>query len=344
MNTKFFAVGLVAAAANAVEIASRVESIPSASGKQTTNAPRIKLRGPYFSSRPWYKETVEEYAQEKEDGASTDDDRYSSSDSDSVSSSDENLPSSEESTCERDGDIYACLRKQNADACYTLQTFNEDTCLCEQDYACPELADAYGDSTCPFQNYGLTPFTSPLDNCACQSQAERDAMYNYEHAGHCRYAPEFKRDPIELNKIRICSPDTDSESDCVKIGDLRRRVSGSYNQKQWDDAGHVDSSIYTDSDCDPRYSSCDTNSNEEFSNTDSNTEETVRSDDYNRSPSAKVLRKRDPLKGRLADRYARKYGVRLPKKHGRATKPGEIDTRSFDTDSDITSYDRSNPG
>jgi hypothetical protein len=39
--------------------------------------------------------------------------------------------------------------------------------------------------------------------------------------------------------------------------------------------GNLDSSIYVDTDCDPRFSSCDTNSNEEFSNTDSDTVETI---------------------------------------------------------------------
>ena len=43
-----------------------------------------------------------------------------------------------------------------------------------------------------------------------------------------------------------------------------------------DENGIGDSSVYTDPGCDPRFSSCDTNSNEEFSNTDSETVESVK--------------------------------------------------------------------
>lgn len=166
-------------------------------------------------------------------------------------------------------------------------------------------------------------------------------MFNYEHAGHCKYGTAFKKTLPKVNKLRICNSDTDSDSDCVKIGKVRRIVKGSYHLKQRDDAGHLDSSIYTDSDCDPRYSSCDTNSNEEFSNTDSDTQETVKE---------KKLQRDDPIMGRLHDRYAAKYGVKLrtpapePKKHHYGPKSKEIDTRSFDTDSRITSYDASNYG
>ena len=42
-----------------------------------------------------------------------------------------------------------------------------------------------------------------------------------------------------------------------------------------DDNGNLDSSIYVDTDCDPRYSSCDTNSNELYSNTDSDSWKTT---------------------------------------------------------------------
>jgi hypothetical protein len=69
------------------------------------------------------------------------------------------------------------------------------------------------------------------------------------------------------------------------------------------------------------------------------------------SEEVKVIRKAEPLTGRLADRYARKYGVRLrvpgpkPKKgYGHHGGSKEIDTRSFDTDSQITSYDGSLSG
>ena len=86
----------------------------------------------------------------------------------------------------------------------STQTFNADTCLCNEKYTCNDLSNAYGKSTCPEQNYGLTPYTSPLDNCACQSQAEYDAMYNYEFAGHCAHAPAFKKTQVKVNKIRVC--------------------------------------------------------------------------------------------------------------------------------------------
>lgn len=335
MNSKtFFAAGLIAAAATALDIADKGDAL------QKLNTPRVTLRGPYYTSRPHY-EAPEADVYSDTDHVSTDDDKWSSSSSDSLSSSDYHPESEEESTCERDGDIYACLRKQTKKECNALQDFNEATCLCEERYTCQTLKDFYGKTTCPEQNYGLTPYASPLDNCACQSQAEYDAMFNYEWAGQCKYGPAFKKELPKLNKIRVCDSQTDSDSDCVKIGDLRRRITGSYNNKQVDERGIEDESIYTDPNCDSRLSSCDTNSNEAFSNTDS---ETVQTEEV------KEIRKSEPLTGRLADRYARKYGVRLrtpgpkPKKHGYGHHSKEIDTRSFDTDSQITSYDASNDG
>ena len=344
MNTKsFFAAGLIAAAASAINAVDASHKINKHHEKLRT--PRVTLTGPYWQHRPYY--ATPEPEEEEAFHVSTDDDRYSSSDSDSVSSSDFHESTQEEEGCERDGDIYACLRKQNAAQCDSTQTFNADTCLCNEKYTCRALADAYGKSTCPAENYGLTPYTSPLDNCACQSQAEYDAMYNYEFAGHCAHAPAFKPTHAAVNKIRVCASDTDSDSDCVKIGGLRRAVKGSYDRKQRDDQGNVDSSIYTDSDCNPAYSSCDTNSNEEFSNTDSNS--------FDSQAEEKVTKKAvraNPLGGRLADRYAKKYGVKLAeplkekksKKHHGYGHDNVIDTRSVDTDSDITSYDGSNPG
>ena len=143
MNTKtFFAAGLVAAAANAAE------AIELTSGLQKLNAPRVTLRGPYYTSRPFYVSAPDNY-QSDTDHVSTDDDRYSSSDSDSLSSSDYHPESEEESVCARDGDHYACLRKQTADECNALQTFNENTCMCEEVYTCNTLKDFYGRSKCP---------------------------------------------------------------------------------------------------------------------------------------------------------------------------------------------------
>ena len=96
----------------------------------------------------------------------------------------------------------------------------------------------------------------------------------HNHGEFCRdnfrdfEAEQLKKD-AKL-RVRICATDTDSDSDCVRIGD--RSVRGM--QKQIDDNGNLDSSIYQDSNCDPRFSSCDTNSNSAYSNTDSGTVET----------------------------------------------------------------------
>ena len=187
MYTKTFATGLIAAYATAIQVAEKTE------GYQPLHAPRIKLTGPYYRTRPYYQEPANDYPEIDDGHVSTDDDRYSSSSSDSVSSSDVNEASEKESTCERDGDIYACLRVQTQKDCNALQNLNPLTCLCEEKYTCPQLADSYGKSTCPNQNYGLTPFTSPIDNCACQSQPERDAMFDYAYAGKCDHAPKFEK-------------------------------------------------------------------------------------------------------------------------------------------------------
>ena len=132
-------------------------------------------------------------------------------------------------------------------------------------------------------------------------------MFNYEYANQCKYAPKFKKTLPKVNKIRVCNTDTDSSSDCVRIGGApgTRRVTGSYNNKQIDENGVEDASVYTDPNCDSRFSSCDTNSNPAFSNTDTETVD---------ESSASTIKKAPPLQGRLADRYARLYGVRLQKK------------------------------
>ena len=98
-------------------------------------------------------------------------------------------------------------------------------------------------------------------------------------------------------RVRVCNSQTDSDSDCVRIGD--RKILG--ERKQIDDNGNEDSSIYEDPNCDPRFSSCDTNSNEELSNTDSDTV----------AAAAAVATKKvyEPIKGSLAYAYAKRYGV-----------------------------------
>ena len=147
MNSKtFFAAGLIAAAASAIKSIDDTHNGTTAKTRDL-NTPRIAHVGPYWATRPYYAREVEKV---RSDGASTDDDRYSSSDSDSISSSDEGHPVIEpEEPCERDGDVFACLRKQKADQCMSTQVFNADTCLCNEKYTCSGLADAYGHSTCP---------------------------------------------------------------------------------------------------------------------------------------------------------------------------------------------------
>ena len=83
----------------------------------------------------------------------------------------------------------------------------------------------------------------------------------------------------------------------MRIGD--RKIKGMKKQK--DDNGNLDSSIYLDSKCDPRFSSCDTNSNSEFSNTDSAT--------VKAAAAAKTKKIFEPIKGSLAYAYAKRYGV-----------------------------------
>ena len=68
-----------------------------------------------------------------------------------------------------------------------------------------------------------------------------------------------------------------------------------------DENGVGDESVYTDSNCDPRFSSCDTDSNSLYSNTDSVTVETV--------SSKSTIKPRPPIKGSLAFHYGKKYGV-----------------------------------
>ena len=134
MNIKTaFAAGLVAAAANATEAIELVSNI------QKLNAPRVTLRGPYYTSRPYYPSQPTGYPASDDDHVSTDDDRYSSSDSDSLSSSDYHPESEEESVCARNGDPYACLRVQTQADCNALQTLNEKSCMCEENYQCNTL-------------------------------------------------------------------------------------------------------------------------------------------------------------------------------------------------------------
>lgn len=298
MNKSFFAAGLIAAAAQAVEV--RDAFTGHVAHHPVYNAPRVALRGPYYHQRPYYAEPV---VAAEDDHVSTDDDRYSSSDSDSVSSSDEERIEAVPEVCYANGDPFACLRVREATECNGAQTMDARSCTCFEDYRCNILSGGHG-SQCPNDR----PFQSPVENCACQTYDERRALYNYEWAGRCKYAPAPVEKDLHVAKpLVICSPETDSDSDCVRIGGLRRKITGSYNNKQRDDNGNVDDSIYTDSDCDPRFSSCDTNSNEEFSNTDSNTIDSALED----VPAERIPLKRTRV-GSLTEWYAKKYGIVLP--------------------------------
>ena len=125
------------------------------------------------------------------------------------------------------------------------------------------------------------------------------ALLNHDRGYWCRdNVPSDNDSKLEFKtKVRVCNSETDSDSDCVRIGD--RKIKGM--RKQIDDNGNEDSSIYEDPNCDPRFSSCDTNSNEALSNTDSVTviEESV-------STVKKVFK---PIRGSLAWAYAKRYGV-----------------------------------
>ena len=232
---------------------------------------------------------------------STDDDRYSSSNSDSLSSSDEGHPESVTSTdCSQSGDEFRCKRAHFASECNFFQAFDPNLCLCTETIQCNVLkGDGYGNN-CPSHK----PHIDPLHNCRCISDSELEELQT-PYANHCKKIPYFEPKPFKRPELVFCNSQTDSDSDCVRVGnkhfriDVRDRV-GNFI----DDNGNEDSSIYVDSNCDPRYSSCDTNSNEEFSNTDTagTFEET----------SAITLSKGPLIKGSLAAFFGKRYGVTLP--------------------------------
>ena len=120
MNKSFFAAGLIAAAAQAVEVRDAFSA--HIAHHPVYNAPRVALRGPYYHQRPYYAKPVVEV----DDGhVSTDDDRYSSSDSDSVSTSDEEkLEAAAPEVCYANGDPFACLRVREASECNGAQTMD----------------------------------------------------------------------------------------------------------------------------------------------------------------------------------------------------------------------------
>lgn len=171
---------------------------------------------------------------------STFDDRYSSSSSDSVSSSDE-VNSSERETCARGGDPYACKRVMAATSCGFGTTFNQATCTCfvQEAYMCNALKPGHDSST---DDHGLTlingyghknkcppskPNVSPIDNCKCLTDAEMMALMNHDRGQFCNenFSSETSDDGRDAKiRIRVCASDTDSDSDCVKVGD--RKIKG----------------------------------------------------------------------------------------------------------------------
>ena len=273
------------------------------------NPYEILYSGPIYEQRPFLGKKKEKNIDEKiqSDHVSTFDDRYSSSSSDSVSSSDELKESEREETCARGGDPYACKRvKAPGTTCGFGTTFNMATCTCfvQEAYQCNALKPDGGHPDTGYGEYNRCPASkpnvSPIDNCKCLTDAEMMALMNHDRGQYCNdnfssaTSDDGRDNKVEL---RICATDTDSDSDCVRIGD--RKVKG--QAKQIDDNGNEDSSIYQDSNCDPRFSSCDTNSNSEFSNTDSATVETA--------AAAKPKKVLEPIKGSLAYAYAKRYGV-----------------------------------
>ena len=283
-------------------------------------------------------------------------------------------------SCQSQGDPYACLRVEDVWACDPFQTFNQDMCLCvlKEEVKCNALKpDGYSNKNgCPDDK----PIISPIDNCKCISYAEQRAMQNHNLGHHCRDS-DSTSDPlvstsesssfseVEEHVLKkslvICNSQTDSDSDCVRIGGPNRRIGR--GSQDGDDNGNLDSSIYEDTDCDPRYSSCDTNSNKEFSNTDSDSVVTldpsvVEYYEMNRTAreylplellptfnkkldeDGNVIRKhkKEDIRGSLAYHYAKKYGVYIESDteeehhhgYGYGYKP-DCGDRSCDTQSRI---------
>ena len=344
--------------------------------------------GPLYEARPYLPKKEERNIDEKRnkgDHVDTNDDAWSSSDSDSLSSSDYFEAGTDDTkSCASQGDPYACLRVEDIWACNPFETFNRDMCLCvvKEEFQCNALKpDGYTNKNgCPDDK----PIISPIDNCKCISYAEQRAMRNHNLGYHCKDS-DSTSDPlvstsessshseVEVHMLKkplvICNSDTDSDSDCVRIGGPNRRIGR--GSQDGDDNGNLDSSIYEDTDCDPRYSSCDTNSNKDFSNTDSNSVLTVDPSvqeyyDMNRTAreylplellptfnkkldeDGNVIRKhkKDDIRGSLAFHYANKYGVYVPSDteeephdhHGYWAYKEDCGDRSCNTD-DVTYRD-----
>jgi hypothetical protein len=201
-------------------------------------------------------------------------------------------------------------------------------CFLNEEVKCNALKpDGYGrDNGCPDDR----PYISPIENCKCINRAELRAIETHNRGPYCKLnVPKEKKVEHKVDLI-ICDSQTDSDSDCVRVGNKHRKID--IKGSPYDENGVADESIYTDSDCDPRFSSCDTDSNSEFSNTDSKTLSSV--------SSKSTLKQKPDIKGSLAFHYAKKYGVYIETDteeehdHGYGYgHPGCTD-RSCDTDSD----------
>ena len=138
-------------------------------------------------------------------------------------------------------------------------------CFLNEEVKCNALKpDGYSKKNgCPDDK----PFISPIDNCKCINRAEMRAINTHNRGPYCKLNVPSESESEHKVDIVICNSQTDSDSDCVIVGDRLIKVPAA----GIDENGNSDSSIYTDPECDPRFSSCDTNSNEEYSNTDSET-------------------------------------------------------------------------
>jgi hypothetical protein len=164
----------------------------------------------------------------------------------------------------------------------------------------------------------------------CIDDAKADQIYNHYYGYHCKLVPDTVSEEYEAPVLRFCDSDTDSDSDCIRIGNKHNKIIPNNKWDQTDSGSH-----FTDPNCDPRFSSCDTDSNEALSNTDTETVSTVSSRDFGQ--------KAPKFKGTLQEKYARKYGVAISSssesfEYYYGYEPNPFDSRSYLTGSSRTSY------
>ena len=115
-------------------------------------------------------------------------------------------------------------------------------CYLNEEVKCNALKpDGYGnDNGCPDDR----PYVSPIDNCKCISRAEKRAMETHNRGPYCKLNATESSEEHEVNLV-ICNSQTDSDSDCVRIGGRNRHID--VKSDGIDENGNGDSSIYTDS-------------------------------------------------------------------------------------------------